>query len=313
MVHRSYGEFDMHVEQASVAKLAELDFAFGKVGQRHPLGSPEAEQEHAYQLSVHTLPLTQANTAGCGDDRPAIGLADGTNDPLVLRERIVSQLFGGLGLATTKALVSADAVIVKDAKSMWEAYEIVSPFLYKEFGEEDAGHAVCGASGSVEKSVAHEIPRESLVAGIGLFVPFSADYDHDAYIQRNTNTKRARLESGFYSGWDPAKHQDYLISRFPQNFSFLADDPDDHETRGHNGSSIYVVTSENRGFATNAFNENTGQQAFSVTQAKMHQLAYKLGGSPEERLRILIGFADDALHVGAGIVTKGMPVFKEEA
>ena len=303
----------MPVEQASVAKLAELDFAFGKVGQRYPLSTPQAEKEHAELLSVYTLPLTHANTAGCGDDRPSIELADGTFDPLILRERVVSQLFGGLGLATTKALVAADAEIVKDTKNMWEAYEIVSPLLYTKFGEEDAGHAVCSASGSVEKSVAHEIPHESLMKAMGVFVPHTDDYDYEAYVQRNTNTKRARLEYGFYGGWDPAKHQDYLITRFPQNFSFLADDPNDHEIRGHKGSSIYVVTSEDRGFATNAFHENTGQQAFSVTQAKMHQLAYKLGRSPEERLRILIGFADDTLHVGAGIVTNGMPVFKEES
>jgi hypothetical protein len=208
--------------------------------------------------------------------------------------------------------VAADAALVKDAKNMWEAYEITSTFLYQELGEEDAGHAGCGASGSVESSTAREIPQKSLTAALGLFVPYSTDYDQSAYVQRNTNTKRARLEDGFYSGWDTAKHQDYLISRFPQNFSFLAEDPHDHETNGHNGSSLYVVTSEDHGFAKNAFTEDTGQQAFSVTLTKMKQLAYKLGGSTEERLRILIGFADDTLHVGAGIVTPGMPVFAEE-
>lgn len=208
----------MPVEQASVAKLAELDFAFGKVGQRYPLSTPQAEKEHAELLSVYTLPLTHANTAGCGDDRPSIELADGTFDPLILRERVVSQLFGGLGLATTKALVAADAEIVKDTKNMWEAYEIVSPLLYTKFGEEDAGHAVCSASGSVEKSVAHEIPHESLMKAMGVFVPHTDDYDYEAYVQRNTNTKRARLEYGFYGGWDPAKHQDYLITRFPKIF-----------------------------------------------------------------------------------------------
>jgi hypothetical protein len=49
--------------------------------------------------------------------------------------------------------------------------------------------------------------------------------------------------------------------------------------------------------------------AYCVTVAKMRELAYKLGGSDEERAAILIGFLDDTLHVGAGIVVKDMAVF----
>ena len=50
-----------------------------------------------------------------------------------------------------------------------------------------------------------------------------------------TQTKRRRLEDGFYSDWDAQKHTDYLVERFPQNFSYLAIDHNDKETGGHHG------------------------------------------------------------------------------
>lgn len=300
----------MNVDQVAATKVAELSFARGKVGQRYPLVGEEAERRHSRGLADHTVGITKPNTADCGDDRGTIRLADGTEDPMVLRNRVTAQLFGGLGLATTKALVAANANIIKDAKNFWQAFETTSSYLY-ERGEEDGGHAGCGASGMVEASVSNPIPTTSLVPAIGLFLPMNER--SVALVGRNTETKRQHLQDGFFGGWDPAKHEDYLATRFPQNFSYLADDPNDHETRGHNGSSLYVVTADNHGFAKNAFIEDTGQAALSTTLPKMHQLASILGGSPEERMRILIGFVDDSLHVGAGIVTEGMPVFAEQA
>ncbi len=301
---------EFNVDQIHVAKAAELGFARGIVGQRYPLATTEAELDHANQLAEHTLPLTKRNTADCGDGRLTIGLADITEDRETLRARVVPQIFGGIGLGTTKALVAANAAVVRDAKDVWQAYEITSRLL-ETLGEEDAAHTGCGASHSVEASVANAIPRELLVPGIGLFLPMTAAAG--VLVDRNTAAKNQRLQAGFYGGWDPNKHIDYVASRFPQNFSYLEMDPDDHEAHGHNESSVYAVTHADHGFAKNAFAEDTGQQAFGLTIPKMRQLAHMLGGSDEERARILVGFFDDSLHVGGGIVTEGMPVFAEAA
>jgi hypothetical protein len=128
-------------------------------------------------------------------------------------------------------------------------------------------------------------------------------------VRANAQTKHERLLDGFYSDWDPQKHLDYLVSNYPQNTSFLEVDPE-HHAGGHRGRGIYLLDRENVGFAKNAMIADTGEGgAYCVTVAKMRELAYKLGGSDEERAAILIGFLDDTLHVGAGIVVKDMAVF----
>lgn len=293
-----------------VVEAGALSFACGQVGQRAPLTTPEARQEHAAQLAAYTGAITRFNTADCGDDRPVIWLADGTVDPAVLEARVVAQLFGGLGLASTKAAVAADAALVREARTMQEAYEIVSGYL-AELGEEDGGHLGCGASLSVESSVAHPIRKELLVPSVGLLVPMNPRVA--SMIDENMRVKTARLEAGFYGGWDPEWHTDYLSNRFPQNFSQVAVDHEDHETQGHNGSSLYVVTQPGHGFARNAFCRRTGQQAFGLSLPKMQEVALLLGETAEEQARILVGFVDDSLHVGGGIVTAGLPVFVETA
>jgi hypothetical protein len=307
------GEKLMKLEQAPVAKIATLDFGQGKVGQNVQLVDPEAEAQFAGALHTHTHELTVSNTADCGDGRRTIRLASGEQDPAVLRERVVPQLFGGLGLAATKALVAANARLVSDATSFWQAYETVSTTLANirrgAVYYEDAGHEGCGASASVEASVASKIAPELLIPSIGLLVP--VDETVEAHILQNAANKQRRLETGFYSDWDPQKHADYLISHFSHNFSYLEVDPNDSETHGHNEAGVYVITSENQGFAKNEFVEDTGRQAFAVTFKTMQDIARKLGGSDEERLDILLGFVDDTLHVGAGLVMPGMPVFAE--
>jgi len=305
------GEKLMNLEHIQIAKIATLDFGQGKVGENVKLVGPEAETQFAGALHAHTHELTIYNTADCGDGRRTIRLASGEEDAVVLRERVVSQLFGGLGLATTKALVAANARLVSDATSFWQAYETVSTTLANinkgDVKYEDAGHESCGASGSVEASVANKITPELLIPSIGLFIPMNETVE--AQVTQNATNKQHRLEAGFYSGWDPQKHADYLISRFPHNFSYLEVDQDDPVTHGHNEAGVYVVTDENQGFAKNEFIEDTGRQAFAVTFRTMQEIADKLGGSDEERMAILLGFIDDTLHVGAGLVMPGMPVF----
>lgn len=303
MLEQLHGSEELMTNITPVVEATQLSFARGSAGQRYPLTTDQQKAEFARECDENTFNLTKFNTADCGDDRLTLALADGTTDPAALRNRIVSQLFGGEGLAATKALVAANAVAIRDAKNFTEAYMIVSNMLV-DLDEEDGGHAACGASNAVEASVAKAIDFDLLLPTVGLLVPDRGD--NGPLLQKNIASKRERLDAGFYGTWDAKNHEDYLASRFPQNFSFLKVDPADHEASGHDGSGLYVITQENVGY------RKTGR-AFGVTVPKMRELAYKLGGSDEERRRILLGFVDDTVHVGSGIVTKNFPVFAQAA
>ena len=297
---------ELGTKQLYVSQIAKMSFARGNVGQRHPLTDEGQKLEFANSLALCTQPITKANTADCGDERRTLRLADGTTDVTFLKQRVVSQLFGGLGLATTKALIAADSPLVKDARSFTQAYMTVSEMLFR-LGQEDAAHEDCGASKSVEASVANAIELASLAPSVGLLLP---TYNSDSgWLEKNTRTKQARLEDGFYGDWNPQNHQDYVSGKFPQNFSYLEGDEFDPETHGHNGSGVYIVQQPGKGLAKNEFIEATGKQSFAVTAPKMIELAELLDPTKEGRMRILLGFVDDTFHVGAGIVTKDMPVF----
>lgn len=301
------GNVYMDTEQKQVTKIAELSFARGAVGRDERIQDTLDENRFAEELASHTAEITKHNTADCGDDRRTLRLADGTEDPTLLRARVVWQLFGGLGLASTKAAVVADAAFLRDAKNIWDAYEMTSALLMS-LGEEDGGHENCGASMSVEASVANPIEAPVLLATVsGLVAPTPRT---ETLLSANSRHKRELLESGFYSAWDADKHADYLSTRFPGNFSYLAVD-NDHHAGGHHGRGLYVVGSPNVGFAKNGMIEDTGQEAFCLTPQKMRQIANLLGGSDEEREAITLGFLDDSLHVGAGIVAEGTPVFSD--
>lgn len=291
---------------------AYLDFATGKVGYRYPLVGVEAESAFAENLGRHKEPVNVSNTAFCGDEREYLAfeaMHDGfeSMEDYILRV-VAPTTFGGLGLSATKAVVAARASIVRDAKSVSQAYKIVSHELEIR-GQEDGGHDDCGASINVEKSVANAIEPEPLRNAMGLFVPTTEEVVR--VMDQNTENKRQLLEGGFYGDWDPENHKDYLTQKFPYNFAHVKIDHDDHETHGHNGSGVLAIPENEAGtgFAKNKFIHDTGQSSFAVTIWKMRQAADILGASNEERQAIFIGFLDDTLHVGAGIVKPGMPVF----
>jgi hypothetical protein len=119
-----HGEFML--DSVTINQVAQLGFASGKVGQRYPLVTDDLRAEFVREESANIVALTKPNTADCGDERLTVSMADGTNDPTLIRNRVAPQLFGGLGLATTKALVAANAVVIRDAKDMWGAYLTVS-------------------------------------------------------------------------------------------------------------------------------------------------------------------------------------------
>lgn len=305
----------LELESIQVSKAGELAFGEGKIGLNPALGSSE-ETAFAAALGAHTRELWKQNTADCGDGRGTVRLVQ-TETGLTLMERVVPQLFGGSGLAATKAAVAADARLVADAKTMWQAYEKVSTYLHDKWGEEDGGHEGCGASKGVRSSVAQRIEPEVAAATIGLLAGLDLSEDKQAVrtglTQQNWQTVQDRLEAGFYDGWEPAKHADYLSSRFPQNFSYLDQGDPDDPLGGHREVAVYVVTEPGSGFAKNAFIEVTGQQAFAVTLPKMRQLADKLGADNQEKARIFLAFLDDTLQVANGLVARGLPVFSSTA
>lgn len=293
---------DVYME-TEVAMAAQLDFARGKVGQRYPLTTDEEKSAFARECAESTKPLTVTSTADCGDERLTIRLGDETTDPNALRERIAPQMFGGLYLATTKALVEANAAVIKDAQSFMGAFLTVKRVL-DEFGYHDAAHQSCGAEKAVKESVEKQLSFEAVVGAAALLA--GKDESNERLLTSNTVQKRRLLEAGFYDDWNSQTRKDLIMEDAPQNYSFLKEDPADKETGGHNGSGLYVVTQDGVGY------QKTGR-AFSVTVPKMIEISQKLGGSDEERRRILLGFVDDTLHVGAGIVTKGFPVFAQSA
>lgn len=286
-----------------VVMAAQLAFARGKVGQRYPLNTDEEKAAFAKECAEHTLPLTLTNTADCGDDRVTIALGDGTNDPNMLRARIAPQLFGGLFLATAKALIEADAAIIKDATSVWQVYETVDSMLSPR-GFNDAAHQNCGAEKMVESSVENQLALEAAVGATTLL--FGDDGGNRLLLTLNTETKRRRLNDGFYGDWDTEKRKARILERTPSNYSFLKENPEDSETNGHDGSGLYAVTQKGMGY------QKTGR-AFGVTVPTMFEISELLGGSAEERRRILLGFGDDTAHVGAGLVTENFPVFAQAA
>lgn len=281
-------------KQRQISLLANLDFARGKVGLRNPLHSDEAKVAFANERRAQIKAITKSNTAYCGDERIILRMHDGS----VIY--VASRLLGGIGLATTKALVTADAAVLRDAKSMRQAYPKVSQMLV-QMGYEDAGHEGCGASQSVESSVVSSLAPETFLPVSGLF-----GITNETIVKKNYTSKQRRLEEGFFGDWSAQEHQTYLIDQFPQNFAYLKVDANDHETHGHNGQGLVVITSPHVSY------ESDGH-AFAVTTPIMAELAQKFGGSDEEVARIFAAFVDDTVHVGAGIVAPSFPVFLEAA
>ena len=306
-MEKLYGESE---PMSSVVLAARLPFGVGAVGKHHGLETPEQEAEFAQQLDAYVRPLTVANTADCVDDRPTVALGDGTNDPEVLSHRVVYQLAGGLGLAVTKAAVGADAAYLRDAKDIKDAYLTTVDLLVK-VGFTEAGHKDCGASKSVEKSVANELPEDQLLVALPALT--NVDEKTGYYLQRNWETKRQRLEAGFYGTWSNGWHEDFLSERFARNFSILAEDPNDHETYGHQALGVLSIQKDGYGFAKTAFARETGRMAFADTPTLIEQILFRIGGSDEERARLALELGVDPAQVLNGLTYKNFPAFLKAA
>lgn len=294
----------------NVEMMARLPFGQGKIGLKYPLTSPEAEQAFAESLDGFVEPLTVRNTAGCVDERTVLSLADGTDDPEALKNRVEYQLPGGLYLATTKALVAADATATRDATSFTDAYRKVTDVM-NQLGYEDGGHAGCGASKCVRDSVASQLPMADLMATLPVLS--SVDERTRQVLELNARTKADRFANGFYDDWSNEWHEAHLRETVPHNFASLRDDPDDHETHGHYASGALIISDPASGFAKNRFNAETGRMAFAYTPAIATEVAGRLAVSDEERERIILAFGDDAASVFNNLVARDLPVFAEHA
>jgi hypothetical protein len=286
----------------------------GAIGKEGALETSEEFSTFAEALADNTCRLTKINTVDCVDERRTIALGDGTVDPDILANRVVAQLPGGLVLPVTKAAVAADLVVVRDAKDFTAAYLTMYELL-TGLGYEDGGHKGCGASKLVEKSTEEEVEIGSLLGSLP--VVMDTNDETPRVVSMNRETKRRRLSDGYYGTWSPAWHEAFLADKVPQNFSILADDPDDPVTHGHHSRGIYAVSEDGYGFAKNKFIDATGLEAFSYTVSAANTITRDIikaiGGSDLERARLRTELGVDAPQVLNQLVVKGHPVFIQAA
>ena len=301
----SQGDLSMslEVDQAPISRVAELSFCQGKMGAGDKL-SGSAEQAYMNSLSSHTKAIIEQwlRIIDCGDDRPIVGFADSTNDPAILRNRAVRQLFGGAGLALTKAMVIADAQVLKGLNGFQAAYEKVSE-LMRSAGWPDAGHAECGASINLEKTVANAPDTEIIFNTLSVLAPLNQD--HRSLLEQNTQTARQLLEAGFFGKWSSSWHANFLTSKYPENFSYLRTANDG--AGGHHPSGVYILR-PGMVFEKNAFYEDTGHMSMAVTPDVIAELA-RFGGTTEEQARIAMALQADIPIVGATLLAPETSVY----
>jgi hypothetical protein len=304
-------EFDMPTHADFVTG---LPFGNGRIGEYQKFKTREEQISFAQGLQAYTLQLTMRNTADCVDERRTIALGDGTTDPRLLAARVVPQLPGGLVLPVTKAAVAANLAVIRDVKDFTGAYLVMYDLL-EQLGFIDGGHQKCGASALVEQSVAHELSDDVLLATLPVLT--TVDTQTSMLIGLNQQTKRHLLESGYFGNWRSLWHEAFLGDKVPQNFSILAEDPNDPVTHGHHAAGVYVIKSADRGFAKNQFIDMTGREAFATTVSAAatltNRIISRIGGSQEERARLRLEFAIDTPQVLNELVVKGIPVFAEIA
>ncbi len=290
-------------EVLEVNQVTSLPFGLGLVGaDRHLEGAEKSAYLEALGRHQHEAPTDLWLPVDCMDERPTIALADGTKDPDVLLKRRAFQLAGGTVLATTKAAVAADAAYLRDAKNITDAYTKTYKLL-TDLGIPDAAHAGCGASKLVELSVAQPVSQDVLIKTFGgLGVTAETVRGPLGAIQTN---KQRKLEAGFYGGWNPEWHADFVTEHQPENFSYLqtADD----EVGGHHASGLLLVKT-GRYFAKNAFAAETGRQSFALTLDVADKIAALIGTNNQERALIALAFKDDSFNVANHIVAPGLEV-----
>ena len=294
---------EITVHKHPVTSLTKLRFGAGNVGTGHHLeGERQERLLEALGRFTYRAPSGVWLPIDCMDDRPLTGLGDGTKDPEVLAARQAFQLPGGGVLAATKALVAADATILRGEKSMKSAFRKMYG-VFKELGIPDGAHAGCGASIHCEGSIAHPIDAEMLT---DTFVSLGAERaEISPQLADLKINKTQRLQAGFYADWDPEWHRAYTLEQDPANFAYLQEKLDD--VHGHYGAGAYLVPKGSY-FAKNHFVAETGEMRFALTFGAADALARIFSGTEQERQRISLAFRDDAFNVTNRIVAVGLEI-----
>ncbi|HEV7454631.1 MAG TPA: hypothetical protein VGO07_05220 [Candidatus Saccharimonadales bacterium] len=269
-----------------------------KIGPGYEFTNDEQAASMARAAGEATHPYTVPKAAYCIDERPFVKIGN-VEDPAALREVVTPQLPGGTNLAATKAAVAANATIVREARDFNEAYDIVSGVLSRA-GYQDAGHEDCGASKKAELSVADQVLAD--VAFGTLQAAGVARSDEQGIFADMQATKQRRVDSGFYSVWDPAQHKARILATAPQHYSYLQAEHD--ATHGHHAGGLYTPTQDGMGFAKNEFTDATGAQLFGYTPGFAAELANELGGTDAERRTIELAFGYDLVDVSNQLIAK---------
>jgi hypothetical protein len=296
-INMKYGEFTpggleviYEVAVAAHLPIGQENVEGKKIGPGYEIRDDEEAARVTAAAAAATHPLTLKKAAHCIDARPFLSVG-GVTDPSVLRELVASQLPGGTYLAVAKAAAAANIVAVRDAKSFEEVFDIVGGILSRA-GYQDTYHEECGADNNAasDKQVGSDTAL-AIFRAAGWVKP-----GQEAMVTQLHDHKKARLEAGFYQGWDPAAHAKRVRENFPQHYAILQSGTD--LTHNHHERGAYDIEEENVGFAKNEFVERTGDQLFAYTRAFAAELADVIGGSDDEREMLRMAFDYDLLDVG---------------
>ncbi len=298
-------ETDENPPKSSVRLVYVGDLNFGDGPYASPLTETVQKQELAFRLSGYVRRVTGTKMADCIDDRLILRLASGVNDPQILLARVVYQQPGGTYLHFTKAAVAAGLDIVKDAKSIKQAYETIGR-IFDSHGWQDGGHAGCGASKFVLASVTKPITDIDLIGAVDLmFGPVGFASDMPKVVSAVQKNKRQKLDAGFYNNWSSDWHEDRLQETVPNNFSFL-------ETQ-HLPSGLLVVKKQNMGLAKNQLIQATNTRVFASTTGQYPEAIDLLCSTATDKARFMVALVDDLCTVSQTLIKPGLPVIVQAA
>jgi hypothetical protein len=284
-------EVDHEVAVAAHLPIGQENSSGDRIGPGYVPTDEQEAQDLGRAAAESTRPLTVTKAAYCIDGRGYVRVGD-IEDPAELEAIVAPQLPGGTYLAATKAAVAANVTAVRDAKSFTEAFDIVAGILGRA-GIEDSYHEQCGADKNADSD--EQVDPETAHATFS--AAGWASEDERGLVDQLHANRKTRIEAGFYKGWSTEVHQDRVRRQFPQHYAVLETSHD--PTHNHHEAGAYDVEEEGLGFAKNEFIRRTGgKQLFAYTRAYAHQLADVLGGSPEERRMLQLGFDYDLLDVG---------------
>lgn len=290
------------LSELNISAVGTLGFGRGIVGEKLDIHQIPEFQE---QLKEYIRPVTDETTAICMDGRERVELADGTKSGL--DQEVFYQGPGGLFYPIAKAALLADAYVMRDAKDLNQAYDIMADLLIN-LGYKPSKHEGCLALANVQDYYENPLSVEqiySIVSGV------SSTQESDLEILQELDQKRIELlDKKYFEDWDPTRILKHVEEKHSHNHAKLK--ADESKTHGHYEKALVIVDKPGYGFAKDAFNPNTGMQAFGITPHIFEEVAKKIATSKEEERRIVLAFWMDLLNTANGIVDEKaeLTVFK---